>query len=193
MRPRSPEKNDAILQATLRLVNKLGFHGISMSKIAKEASVSPATIYIYFENKEALINQLYMQVKEVVARDMLKGCHPGMETRHAFGLVWRNYYYSMLRYSDEFQFLEQFSNSPYITNISREEGQRQFGPFIRFFDKAMEKGDIQTFSFNMVYAFFIAPIASLAKGVLATGVPLEEAVLEQAIENTWQSMKTKAV
>lgn len=188
MRPRSEEKYHAILQATLRLVNTLGFHGISMSKIAKEASVSPATIYIYFENKEDLINQLYMQMKEVVARDMMKGVHAGMDTRHAFGLVWRNYYNSMLRYSGEFKFLEQFSNSPYITKVSREEGMRQFGPFIRFFQQGMAKGDLQTLTMNVIFAFFIAPIASLAKGVLATGHSLEESVLETVIENTWRSM-----
>jgi len=125
-----------------------------------------------------------------VARDMTKGCHPGMETRQAFGLVWRNYYNSMLRYSDEFGFLEQFSNSPYITTVSREEGMRQFGPFIRFFQQGMEKGDIQTLSLDVIFAFFIAPIASLAKGVLATGKPLDESVLETAIENTWRSLST---
>lgn len=33
-----------------------------MSKIAKTANVSPATIYLYFENKQDLVNQTYLEV-----------------------------------------------------------------------------------------------------------------------------------
>ena len=39
---------------------KGGFNGFSMQKLAKAANVSPATIYIYFKDKEDLIQQLYI-------------------------------------------------------------------------------------------------------------------------------------
>ncbi|MFW9846659.1 MAG: TetR/AcrR family transcriptional regulator, partial [Candidatus Thorarchaeota archaeon] len=48
MRTRDQAKYDAIVDASIKLVNKLGFDGISISKIAKKAKVSPATLYIYF-------------------------------------------------------------------------------------------------------------------------------------------------
>ena len=188
MRHKSEEKYEAILQATLRLVNELGFHGISMAKIAREAGVSPATIYIYFENKEDLINTLYQNLKGVVVQDIMKGYHRGMDTQHAFRLIWSNYYGSMIAHAAEFQFLEQFANSPYLSSISREEGRKQFEPFLLFFEEAMARGEIKKMSMNMVFAFFNAPLTSLAKQELAAGQKLPETELKLAMENAWNAV-----
>ncbi|MDB4867155.1 MAG: TetR family transcriptional regulator [Cohnella sp.] len=35
-----------------------------MSKIAKKAGVSASTIYVYFENKEDMLNKLYLSIKK---------------------------------------------------------------------------------------------------------------------------------
>lgn len=60
---KSVDKRNALVKATIELVNNSGFHATPMSKIAKMANVSPATIYLYFENKQDLINQVYIEVK----------------------------------------------------------------------------------------------------------------------------------
>jgi AcrR family transcriptional regulator len=48
---KSIDKRNTLIKATIELVNNNGFHATPMSKIAKKANVSPATIYLYFENK----------------------------------------------------------------------------------------------------------------------------------------------
>ena len=60
---KSIDKRDALIEATIKLVNNNGFHATPMSKIAKMANVSPATIYLYFENKQDLVNKTYIEVK----------------------------------------------------------------------------------------------------------------------------------
>ncbi|MDR1409712.1 MAG: TetR/AcrR family transcriptional regulator [Oscillospiraceae bacterium] len=52
MRVKDFSKKDAIFEATINLLNEIGFANISMSKIGKAAGVSSSTIYVYFENKE---------------------------------------------------------------------------------------------------------------------------------------------
>ena len=59
------DKRKAILNTTLKLISSNGFHAAPMSVIAKEAGVAAGTIYLYFENKEDLIIQLYKYVKEI--------------------------------------------------------------------------------------------------------------------------------
>jgi AcrR family transcriptional regulator len=51
MRLKDETKKSAIRSATIRVVNKLGLEGASVSKIAKEADISAASIYTYFEIK----------------------------------------------------------------------------------------------------------------------------------------------
>ncbi len=54
MRTKDDFKQEALFQATIKLVNDIGFVSSSVAKIAKEADVSPATIYVYHKNKEDL-------------------------------------------------------------------------------------------------------------------------------------------
>ena len=63
MRIKDENKQEAIRQATIKLVNEIGFASCSVSKIAKEADVSPATLYIYYKNKEDLIVSTYIDIK----------------------------------------------------------------------------------------------------------------------------------
>ena len=50
MRTKDEQKKEALFKATVKLVNEIGFAASSVSKIAKEASVSPSTLYVFFEN-----------------------------------------------------------------------------------------------------------------------------------------------
>lgn len=53
-RRRKDHRPDEIVAAALEEFNLRGFAGASMARIAKGAGVSRATLYLYFENKEAL-------------------------------------------------------------------------------------------------------------------------------------------
>ena len=55
MRIKDLHKQEAIIEATVELVNEIGFVSSSVSKIAKKANVSPATLYIYYKNKEDIL------------------------------------------------------------------------------------------------------------------------------------------
>ena len=52
MRTKDEEKQDALFEATVKLVNEIGFAASSVAKIAKEANVSAATLYIYYRNNQ---------------------------------------------------------------------------------------------------------------------------------------------
>jgi len=188
-RPRSGEKYDAILKATLQIGAEAGFHGLSMSKIAKAAGVAPATIYIYFENIDAIINQLYVDLKELVFGGSVDGVKPYMSSRQSFEIIWKNLYHNILTYNVEFRFLEQFTNSPYITQISKEEGYRPFSPIIHFLKQTIGKGEIKDMPLDMIMAFFFAPIASLTKQIIAGHLEMTEDQITEAIQNAWNAIK----
>lgn len=69
MSPRSPEqfeiirseKQQHIMEVSLRLFGNQGFHSTSISNIAKEAGISKGLLYNYFESKEALLLQILQQ------------------------------------------------------------------------------------------------------------------------------------
>ena len=89
-RVKSNEKRIALLNATLSLVINNGFHDAPMSKIAKLAEVSPATIYIYFENKQDLINQLYLELKATFSTQAFKNYDVNQPIKESFQQIWFN-------------------------------------------------------------------------------------------------------
>lgn len=56
-RPRSAKSHAKILQATRDLLVEAGVHGVSMEGVAARAGVGKATIYRYWETKEALMSE----------------------------------------------------------------------------------------------------------------------------------------
>ena len=66
MRLRDEQKELLVRTKALELLVAEGFNGFSMHKLAKAANVSPATLYIYFQNKEDLIMQLGIEVGQKI-------------------------------------------------------------------------------------------------------------------------------
>jgi AcrR family transcriptional regulator len=49
-----------ILQASIKVFSKNGFHGATMNEIAKEVGVSKGTLYTYFQSKEDILNEIWI-------------------------------------------------------------------------------------------------------------------------------------
>ncbi len=54
-RPRDPQTDQAILQAAIEEIGRLGYDGASLEGIAKRAGVTRPTIYRRYDNKAALV------------------------------------------------------------------------------------------------------------------------------------------
>lgn len=91
MRYRDVNKVEAIFGATIQLINEIGFSDTSISKIAKRASVSAATIYIYHENKEDLLYKTYLKIKGKMSEKMFQGDDHTRTVYERFEAIIRNY------------------------------------------------------------------------------------------------------
>lgn len=56
-------KRAQIIEAASTVFNRMGYDGASMNDIAAEAGVSKPTLYVYFDNKEALFGALIAEFK----------------------------------------------------------------------------------------------------------------------------------
>ena len=92
MRTLDLAKRAAICDSAVRLINRLGFHGVSIAKIAKDAGVSPASIYIYFEDKTDMLQQIYLNLKEEMVGFVMAELNPDddyvAKFRHLFLRQW---------------------------------------------------------------------------------------------------------
>ena len=69
---RKKDRPTEIIDSTISILSKDGYTKLSMKRVAKEAGVSEATIFKYFEDKEDLIDKCYYRVGLEVVRQFEK-------------------------------------------------------------------------------------------------------------------------
>ena len=186
---KSQIKREALLKATIDLVNNDGFHAAPMSKIAKMAGVSPGTIYLYFENKQDLINQVYIDVKAAFTQFAFKDYEAHFEVEKGFENIWMNIAEFKLKKVDKALFLSQCDNTPMVDEASRKEGLKHLRPLLELWERGQQEGIIKQVSPYMLYAFTVYPIAFLMNMQQQKIYKLTAKNINDAYEMAWNSIK----
>ena len=189
MRNKDENKQEAIIRATVKLVNEIGFVSASVAKIAKEANVSPATIYIYYKNKEDLLVSTYVDIKQKLSEALLKNFDETRPFRDILKTVWLNGFDYLLKKRDVFQFAEQFSNSPYAGLIDHDKVEKHFEPMYNILQKAIDQKIVKDVSHEILTAFIFYPIMILSNQKLCRSVELTQEVIETTFVLAWDAIK----
>lgn len=186
---KSIDKRNALVKATIELVNNIGFHATPMSKIAKMAKVSPATIYLYFENKQDLVNQVYIEVKTAFTNYAFKDYSEEQPVEKNFEVVWKAIADFKLNAVDEALFLAQCDCTPMVDEASRQEGLKHLQPLLDLWERGQREGIIKPISPYLLYAYTIAPLSFLMTMKQRGAFQLNETHLEDAYQAAWNSIK----
>jgi len=162
MRVKDENKELTIREKAIEMIVKEGFDGLSMQKLAKEANISASTIYIYFKNREDLLNQLYLSVWEKFERDALTNFSPDMPFEDGLWLQWKNRFRNICQNPLEYQFAEQFRNSPLINHkdIKPSVFRKIMNDFV---DNAVKKGELVDLPADQYWAIAYGPFYTLVK------------------------------
>lgn len=183
------DKKSALLNATLTLINDHGFHDAPMSKIAKLAGVSPATIYLYFENKQDLVNTLYLEVKSSFSDCAFKGYHDTMPVKKGFEIIWYNIADYKLNIVNEATFLSQCDNTPMIDEEIRKEGLKHLQPLLDLWERGKKEGIIKPLSNFVLYAYSIYPLTFLMAMQKIDLCGLSQKVRDETFQVVWDAIK----
>lgn len=186
---KSIDKRNALIKATIELVNNNGFHATPMSKIAKMAKVSPATIYLYFENKQDLVNKTYIEVKAKYTDYAFENYSTDMPVEEGFKLIWHRIAEFKLKECENAMFLAQCDNTPMIDEPSRIEGIKHLQPLLDLWTKGKEQNLIKPMSDYLLYAYAINPLSFLMISQKRGSFTLNETHLDDAYESAWNSIK----
>ena len=191
---KSIDKRNALIKATIELVNNNGFHATPMSKIAKMANVSPATIYLYFENKQDLVNKTYIDVKSAYTDFAFETYNESMSVETGFEIIWKRIADFKLKECENALFLAQCDNTPIIDEDSRQEGIKHLQPLLDLWTRGkregiIKQGIIKALSDYLLYAYAINPLSFLMMSEKRGAFKLDNTHLEEAYEAAWSSIK----
>lgn len=162
MRTKDENKALAIREKAIQLIVEQGFDGLSMQKLADAAGVSPATIYIFYRNREDLLNNLFLHVQEIFAEQTLKDFDPTMSLEEGLWQQWKSRFDFILKNPVYFRFFEQFRNSPLINNQAVGLGLFR-EKMCEFVNNAVKHGQLAKMEPETFWALAYGPFYTLVK------------------------------
>jgi AcrR family transcriptional regulator len=195
MRSRDPAKERAIRDHAIDMVVKDGFDGLSMQKLADKAGVSPATIYIYFDDREDLLLQIYDEENLRMAEVTMAGFDPEMHFAEGLRLQWRNRARYCMEHPRPAHFLEQMRYSPLAARC--EQLKHPFVVVMRtFVENAIRRGELARMPVEVYWSVAFAPLYQLLKfHINGRGMPgtkrfvLDDDILEQTLKLVLKALK----
>ncbi|MFV0597079.1 TetR/AcrR family transcriptional regulator [Shewanella sp.] len=124
------DKRQAILDTALILFVDQGFHGTSTASIAKQAGVATGTLFHHFPTKEALMENLFLTIKQEFANTLLSKVGEGQDLKHNAETLWQSAIDWSIQNPVKQLFFQQYSMSPQIAAHVREQAMNSILGFI---------------------------------------------------------------
>ena len=176
MRIKDCEKERRVKEAVVKLFLREGIEGTSISKIAREAGVSPATVYIYYENKEQMMTNIYREYASGTYAYLMQRVREDMDGPQLVRALVRGYYDYITENREIYSFVEQCSHCPSMNEELRD--------VCRIFDLMEEmkaRGYLRRYSSENLAALMFYPVKAITVE-FPVGDQRAEALLEELIE-----------
>jgi TetR/AcrR family transcriptional regulator, multidrug resistance operon repressor len=163
VRIRDSRKEKAIRDQALAMIVKHGFDGLSMQKLARAAKVSPATIYIYYKDREDLILKLYAEISDKMFAATLKDFDPGMPFDQGLKVQWINRARYFMECPAEMHFMEQIRFSPLYERALKTAGPKYADIMKAFVCNAIQRKQLIQVPVEVYWSIAFAPLYQLVK------------------------------
>lgn len=187
MKPRDETKARDILAATLLEVEAVGLAGLSMEAVARRAKVATGTLYIYFKNKEALVDALYLASKRALSELVFKD--EGLPVRAAFRKMCLGYLDYLVEHRAAVVFMAQVSNSPYLSEASKTEGVALTKALTSLLERGKRELLLKDLDAPFMIAFLHGTLRELAALAAREGKAQRKKRFEQAAVLCWDALK----
>lgn len=163
MRIRDEQKEKTIKAKAVEMIVKDGLDGMSMQKLAKAASCSPATIYIYFKDRDDLILKLAVEAFNEMAEETLRDFDPQMHFAEGLKIQWINRARYCMKNSIKMDFMEQIRHSRYQDKAFRLLDRHFFDTMGTFVHTAVNRKELIPLPVEIYWAVAFAPLYQLVK------------------------------
>lgn len=162
--PVNADKRNKIIDTALILFNERGFVGTAVPMIAEKAEVGAGTIYRYFQNKEALVNELFQECVKRLTR-IIQHNYPesSADIREQFHHI----FYGMVQLAQEdvnaLYFIETQNNAHYLDERSKEIFQELLSIMHEFFNRGKKQGVIRSLPTDALIVIVFSTFVGLCK------------------------------
>ena len=162
-RHKTGDKRAAILRAATETIAEAGV-GASTARVAKAAGVAEGSLFRYFQDKDKLLNELYLALKLDVRGAMTDGFPVTASLRKRIQHMWNAYIIWGMESPAKRKAMVQLSVSERITDQSRQEGRAGLEPAIEAMTQLIALGKLK----DMPSAFASDLLLAMAETTMAS-------------------------
>ena len=195
MRNRDEHKELLVKEKAIEMIVKEGLDGFSMQKLAKIAKVSPATLYIYYKDKEDLLVQLGSEEATRLTTTILKNFNPELSFEEGMRIQWRNRADYWLKDPLKASFLEQLRHSAHRGRIFEALDMEFVSSMSQFLHNAIRNKEILPMNKEVFWSVAYAPLYNLIRfhteGISLAGDPFRfsEEIMWQTFDVVMKALK----
>lgn len=189
MKIRDDKKTQQVYEAVLGLVKEKGLAGITMCEIAKSAKIATGTLYIYFKNKEELINNLFAECRRAAISSYFENYDPVLPFKSGFTTVWMNILKFRVENFEDIVFMDQCYHSPFINECTMTLNREMKKPLYKLIERGKEENVFKDADTISLLTFMIGTIHEGVKVAHYNQKPLTKSVIDSMFRMCWDGMK----
>jgi AcrR family transcriptional regulator len=155
-KPRSEDRRNAILSAAARVIASQGLAAAATAAIAKEAGVSNGSLFVYFDTKGALLNELYLALKAEMTAAAAAGVDTAGEPREQVRRMWTQWLRWAVANPHKRRALAQLDVADDITDRSRQIAHAGFSAIADLLNRSRAGGPMQDVPLSFVLTLVTA-------------------------------------
>lgn len=141
-RPKSEDKRNAILAAATEVIAEQGL-GAPTARIAKLAGVAEGTLFTYFDNKDELLNALYLDIKSELRDEMMTSYPKQASVRERAQYVWDKFVDWGVAQPQKRRAMAQLAVSERLTEPTRAAGMNSFAHINEMIQASVASGALR--------------------------------------------------
>ncbi|MEO6176844.1 MAG: TetR/AcrR family transcriptional regulator [Flavobacterium circumlabens] len=197
MRLRDIDKENLVIANAIDQIVQDGFQGFSMNKLAKACNISVGTLYIYYKDKDDLIQKIGATVAIEFFSRTIKNFSPEMSFEEGLWVQWVNRADFTMKYPRKVAFFEIIKHSPHGEIILN--STTKFSDFRtimkQFIDNGLHNNEISPMTFEAFWSVAYGPLYTLLNfhtdGKSMGGKPfvLTRKIMKEAFQATVKALK----
>lgn len=181
------ETRKKLRDAVVAEVVENGISSVNVAGIVKRAKVSAGTVYVHFENKDAMLRQVYLELKTEFHDCITKH----REETDSAQMV-REMWFAMFRFvrarPKDFLFLEYANAAKILLPEQQAVADGYAADIAALLKRGVEDGTLADLDSGLLSLLLVAPAMQLARTIVLSGRDIPDTLIEQTFERVWLSI-----
>lgn len=190
MKLKDLKKEKKIKSVTLKIVQKQGLSGLSINSIAQKAKISPSNFYVYFKNKEKLLEQIFWEIIDNGISDIFKDAQKDLPYKLRFEKTYNTLISYKLEHYLEFCFIKQYIQSPFLKDHFNDKIDQSLKQLTDLFKEGQNEMILKdNVSTDLLFVILDGTIDKLIQTHQTNKIKLTKEIIDQSFTLVWDAIR----